>query len=522
MKTVYFLLNFLCIFIMGSCAAAGTPTQVYLEQTSLDTITEEYQQHTAGIHDTLPFFLNIAAKEDENFFGYHGSSTKYRLFQDVLRAVFEESLEYDLPEDFYFLRVPGLEDFNTAHNKTAYIAAFGRKMTPDLRETMLQKLVLDSVNNEFGTELKAEELSEDELTLMEGICFDLADFIDPLIDRTTPEKTKFNKMAKERGSSYIQSVKAKSRQIMRFVEENSMLPMASSANIASLINILEKYVGKSESLRSFLHSSLTPKALYEKYYILSYFDEIPYDFYVFLFPFNDTIPDQQERVVCMNVALFGNYFRWDESSIYIFSTDSSIEAGEENVINYLSDFFDEIGLPKGKAKELFETGRDIIRGSEYKMGTLLQFFNISTGERLKDIDESCFVSLDFGKPIININSSDLVKGNYPLKKNDIDLQLRLIMGNDATLNPFGPYRIKRHDMLPKEVSDSIIQSMKEKLKDAPVDRQKKSAYLKKLNQLWSHNFGGDSSKRRPFSLVKKYLPEDPLILEFADSICQSV
>ncbi len=487
MKTINYLLHFICIFIIGSCAAAGTPTQVYLEQTSLDTITEEYQQHITGIHDTLPFFLHIAAEEDENFFGYHGSSTKYRLFQDVLMAVFEEVLEYDLPEDFYFLRVPGLEDFNIAGNKTAYIETFGRKMTPELRETMLQKLVLDSVNNEFGTELKAEELSEDELTLMEGICFDLADFIDPLIDRTSPEKSKVVKMTKRNGSSYIQSVKTKSRQIMRYIDENSMLPMTSSPNIAQVIKVLEKYVGDYESLRSFLYSSLSPKALYEKYYILSYFDEIPYDFYVFLFPFNDTIPDQQARVVCMNVALFGNYFRWDESSIYIFSQDSSIEAGEDNVVNYLSDFFDEIGLPKNKAKELFETGRDIIRSSGYKMGTLLQFFDISAGDRLNDIDKSSFVSLDFGKPIININSSDLVKGDYPPKKNDIDLQLRLIIGNSETLNPFGPFRMKRHDMLPKEIGDSIIASMKEKLRDTPVDQQKKSAYLEKINRLWLHS-----------------------------------
>ena len=54
-----------------------------------------------------PLLQRIWSNEKLGLFGYHGSTQQYRIYQDIIRYIFEEHLEIPIREDFHFLRVPG-------------------------------------------------------------------------------------------------------------------------------------------------------------------------------------------------------------------------------------------------------------------------------------------------------------------------------------------------------------------------------------------------------------------------------
>lgn len=104
---------------------ALSPTERYLQEFPIDLISNNYDeilqlylQYNDQLNPNdflnpiklyLPFFNTIVANENRNgFFGYHGHSQQFRVFQDILKAVFEEVLHYDIPNDFQFLRIPEL------------------------------------------------------------------------------------------------------------------------------------------------------------------------------------------------------------------------------------------------------------------------------------------------------------------------------------------------------------------------------------------------------------------------------
>lgn len=53
------------------------------------------------------FFEHIIPHEELGFFGYHSSTQKYRVFQDIIRITLEEICGIPIRDDFHFLRAPG-------------------------------------------------------------------------------------------------------------------------------------------------------------------------------------------------------------------------------------------------------------------------------------------------------------------------------------------------------------------------------------------------------------------------------
>ena len=62
----------------------------------LDNVTFEYK----AVYD------KAISQEGSGFFGYHGASSEFRVYQDLIRLVFEEVLKINVPEEFHFLAVP--------------------------------------------------------------------------------------------------------------------------------------------------------------------------------------------------------------------------------------------------------------------------------------------------------------------------------------------------------------------------------------------------------------------------------
>ncbi len=55
----------------------------------------------------LEFYDNLMNQEERGHIGYHASSHQFRVFQDILRMVYEEVLGLEFKKDFYFFRIPG-------------------------------------------------------------------------------------------------------------------------------------------------------------------------------------------------------------------------------------------------------------------------------------------------------------------------------------------------------------------------------------------------------------------------------
>lgn len=127
----------------------ATVTFRYLQDHAIEDIVES-QDSSLSFEEKVPMFLEIASHETkDSFFGYHGMSQKSRLFQDVLRAVFEEILGVDLPQNFHFLRIPGREtwDWATENGKDGFLQSVEGITLSDKHKEQILKNFLAFIEN---------------------------------------------------------------------------------------------------------------------------------------------------------------------------------------------------------------------------------------------------------------------------------------------------------------------------------------------------------------------------------------
>lgn len=84
-----------------------TPTQRYLTTHSIDHI-KPYMKNM-GVTEEHVYAMKdaISNESTEGFFGYHGASREFRIYQDLIRFGIEEIVGIPIREDFHFLRIPG-------------------------------------------------------------------------------------------------------------------------------------------------------------------------------------------------------------------------------------------------------------------------------------------------------------------------------------------------------------------------------------------------------------------------------
>lgn len=119
--------------IIGSFQLHGNssdaPTLRYLSTHSLDHI--KFYMGKFGVTEEHVYALNDAiSNERKGFFGYHGASREFRIYQDVIRFAIEEILGIAIREDFHFLRVPGDPSLNF-ESADEYLMLSHAKKLPD-------------------------------------------------------------------------------------------------------------------------------------------------------------------------------------------------------------------------------------------------------------------------------------------------------------------------------------------------------------------------------------------------------
>jgi hypothetical protein len=88
-----------------------SPSTVYMHKKGPQYIKEVFQENERLI-PLMALFDLARSNETLGFFGYHGSSSDFRIYQDLIRLGLEEILGISIKKDFHFLRIPGETPYN--------------------------------------------------------------------------------------------------------------------------------------------------------------------------------------------------------------------------------------------------------------------------------------------------------------------------------------------------------------------------------------------------------------------------
>jgi hypothetical protein len=82
-----------------------SPTEKYVSKNSIEEVKYNLKLDYVTL-EHKPLFDKAIAQETFGFFGYYSASVDFRVYQDLIRIVFEEVLGILIPEDFHFVAVP--------------------------------------------------------------------------------------------------------------------------------------------------------------------------------------------------------------------------------------------------------------------------------------------------------------------------------------------------------------------------------------------------------------------------------
>lgn len=373
---------------------------------------------------------------------------------------------------------------------------FDRKeLSSELQNMVIDALFLSPFNEMFNKKIQAKDLQSDQIAI---IWAELEIFLGEL-DALSKEEYSYQvyyssdpetkSISKPRQSENALNFKSKIALLIQAAVEKKAVILKKGANDYSkmihLFNDLEDV--DSQVLHAWFENNFDFISLLKRTDNLTEDNKDNTALRAFFLPFDDTVPEQQTRLVAMNNPLYGNYNNWGENSFYVFSKNASISAGESRTIPLLEEFFFKIGLDPFLVKILEALAVQELVDNNVTTGCILQFFDES--DNLANAEDNVYVSYSWGIPIKHLAIFQIISGEYPLGyKHSMNLQFRLVTSNATTLNPYFTIRMVRHELLESEISQRILTNMKRILKAASVDRAKCNAYINKLNSCWGAKY----------------------------------
>lgn len=444
------------------------PTQRHLLFNPIENIIATLDP---GCEKKIEYLLDISKKETkETFFGYHGMTQNNRLFQDILHSVFEEVLHINLPKNFYFLRISGEDRWNWKKGMESFLETFGMKPLPETyKESVIQNL-LKIIEKHYGVELKIDVFSsEEKLKIWQYF------------------QTHIENMALEDSDNRLKKYLSE--------DECPLQKPDFKKHQSAVIDVIEKKLltlyPDSESFRQWFENKFADSYDVSVVFYLRELkledteEQVNIDRY--FYPYNDTLAPYKDNLVSLNVPLFGNYEVSGCFTPQIILENESILGNDNYLKEDLSKFFEEIGLDPSIVSSLWEEGLKILKDASNDQGCLLQFYDESSSLNQKPfsfVDKNVYVSLKHGLPVPNFIPSDYIQGKHSIKNKSRDLELRMVMNNQTTLNPFSTMRMIRYDGSSKEDSEKIILTMKDAMKDCIRDENKLKLYCELLESIW--------------------------------------
>jgi len=181
--------------------------------------------------------------------------------------------------------------------------------------------------------------------------------------------------------------------------------------------------------------------------------------------------------LCMNYAIYGNHTNPFSSSYYYFAVNgSSQRVIYEKEIQWI---FETLEIETDIIPALFALGRSLIG---HENGVIYQIFDMSHYDPRQPYyalaDTQC---ISWGYSTL---FSKVVEGVHPTP---FPNQIRMLMNNHATLNPYSSLIIKRFDKYPAETISSYMQQLREAIRSLNFSVEKATAYRSHLLQLWEND-----------------------------------
>lgn len=460
-------------------------TQRYLNQVSLDRILQGLTfEEKVDFEASLPFFLEIAANETSQTFGYHGAPQEFRLFQDVLKVIFEERLGIQLPENFNFLRLPG-EEFssNTSNSSHSFLTNKPEHIDPKLHRYALDYFLLRPINKSYGLQLEPNHFSDQAISEVEVFLDSIRKAQQALnnpfhqeIETFVFPDTLCKGVSCHTGTG-IEEIHVFLNRLLIEEYQNSLPPFDHYLWEKFDVNLYLDGVPK-EQLDEYL------KAYEER---LKYVLELSRDWHEYFYYYYDATPAGAGQVLSMVGPLFsGMVEKEGETCLLPYLSNSSYEGYEKSLEAILEGFCTSLGMEPGIAGKMLESGRRIIDATENDNGVIFQFYDLSSDPQSAQ-DRCTYLSLACGISVYNaenLKTSSFVNGDL-VADLDTQVQIRMVIGNATNLNPLGSIRMVRYDSLPEGTGLAILEAMRTVLAESSEeDPSKKAHYRELLKQYW--------------------------------------
>jgi hypothetical protein len=193
-------------------------------------------------------------------------------------------------------------------------------------------------------------------------------------------------------------------------------------------------------------------------------------------PFSwDNEPEIRQHILSLNLNLYQSYDApWDLTPRYFLENQTWTHA---NVREIITPFFASLGIDENTVDSIWNQALDLL---PHNRGYILQFFDQSSSFAFTK--EHSYIAHSGGKPNSQQTHhqilSDPFATNFP--------QMRLVMANQSTLNPFSSLSIKRYDAMTDPERYEYNTALKSLLQGLSFDSTKVRAAREKLLTLWTN------------------------------------
>jgi hypothetical protein len=189
---------------------------------------------------------------------------------------------------------------------------------------------------------------------------------------------------------------------------------------------------------------------------------------------------KSKQLLSLNIPVYGGHDSRGSCTVCYFANSNHKEKDKINTLNMTIDFFETLGAEHDDAVVCARQIEDVVHHLDLGQGILLQFFDTSPNP-YEALNTHAYVSESGGIPVMNSIPSDYLLNNefieYP--------QLRLIMSDYETLNPFSPFVVKRYDNQDPAAVLRWQDELRAIVQTLPVDAAKKESYKKQLLDAWN-------------------------------------
>lgn len=187
----------------------------------------------------------------------------------------------------------------------------------------------------------------------------------------------------------------------------------------------------------------------------------------------DAQPDIRQHILSMNMNLYQSYDRpWDLTPRYYLENSTWTHS---NLNAMIKPFFEALGISPALLDSLWNQGIDLL---PHHRGYILQFFDQS--QEYEFAKQHSYVAYSGGRPHPSNKNHEIL---FDDQASDFP-QMRLVLSNESTLNPFSPLSIKRSDCMTDQERTKYETSLRALIEKLPFDAEKVLAMREKLLKLW--------------------------------------